>query len=95
MECSFRESSTNQERISSIHKVADRYAAEALSSKTVGNLPIKLSRLCSIFIDQGGDIALSHTVFTISHATISNGAQNRVDFNIATCYLTRLLIPCN
>ena len=28
------------------------------SDKTVGHLPIKLSRLCSMFIDQGGDIAL-------------------------------------
>ena len=28
------------------------------SDKTVGHLPRKLSGLCSMFIDQGGDIAL-------------------------------------
>ena len=44
------------------------------SGKTVGHLPRKLSELYSMFINQGGDIALWYSVFTVSHITISNGA---------------------
>ena len=41
-----------------LHNVADRYAVAVKkhSGETVGHLPRKISRLCSIFIDQGGDI---------------------------------------
>ena len=44
------------------------------SDKTVGKLPRKLLGLYSMFIDQGGYIALWHAVITISYVTISNGA---------------------
>ena len=41
-----------------LHNVADCYAVAVKkhSGETVGHLPRKISRLCSMFIDQGGDI---------------------------------------
>ena len=40
------------------HNMADCYAVAVKkhSGETVGHLPRKISRLCSVFIDQGGDI---------------------------------------
>ena len=41
-----------------LHNVTDRYAVAVKkhSGETVGHLPRKISRLCSMFIGQGGDI---------------------------------------
>ena len=41
-----------------LHNVADRYAVTVKkhSGETVGHLPKKISMLCSMFIDKGGDI---------------------------------------
>ena len=40
-----------------LHNMADRYAvAVKKHGETVGHLPRIISRLCSMFIDQGGDI---------------------------------------
>ena len=41
-----------------LHNVVDRYAVAVTkdSGETVGHLPRKISRLCSMFIEQGGDI---------------------------------------
>ena len=41
-----------------LHNMADRYAVAVKkhSGETVGHLPRKILRLCSMFIDQGGDI---------------------------------------
>ena len=46
----------------------NRHSIAVNSKKHSGKTPIL--RLCSMFIDQGGDIALCHAVFTISHITI-------------------------
>jgi len=42
-----------------LHNVVDRYAVavtKADSGETVGHVPLEISRLCSMFIEQGGDI---------------------------------------
>ena len=41
-----------------LHNVTDCYAVAVKkhSGETVGHLPRKISRLCSMFMDQGGDI---------------------------------------
>ena len=42
-----------------LHNVVDRYAVavtKADSGETVGHVPRKISRLCNMFIEQGGDI---------------------------------------
>ena len=55
MECSFGASSTNQEKLA-IQRGHNRHVVAVNSKKHSGKTPI--SRLCSMFIDQGGDIAL-------------------------------------
>ena len=42
-----------------LQNVTDRYAmaVKKHTGETVGHLPRKISRLCSMFMDQGGDIA--------------------------------------
>jgi len=42
-----------------LHNVVDRYAVavtKADSGETVGHVPRKISRLCNMFIEKGGDI---------------------------------------
>ena len=55
MDCCFGEVLLTQ---TELHNVTDRYAVTVKkhSGKTVGHLPRKILRLCSMFIDQGRDI---------------------------------------
>ena len=58
-------------------EIGQKMANGRLISSTGEETPGQDSRVPtkknSIFIDQGGDIALCHVVFTISHVTNSNG----------------------